>query len=184
LIRIPVALIVGSNRRDSINLQLARALAALAPDSLEIRQVRIDDLPMYNADHDPEGIAEVRRFKEELGRCGAVLIVTPEHNRSLPAVLKNAIDWGSKPAPSQVWRDKVVAITGTTPGAIGTAIAQQHLRQILGDLGSLVMGGEAYIQFKPGFLTDDGKIADATTRDFLGAYVERFATLAQKLQRA
>jgi chromate reductase len=178
-----VALIVGSNRRESINAQLARALAALAPTHLRWVPVRIDDLPMYNADLDPEAMPAVRRLKEEVGRCAGVFVVTPEHNRSIPAVLKNAIDWGSKPMPASVWRDKAVAIAGTSPGAIGTAVGQQHLRQILGVLGGLVLGGEAYVQCKPGFFDASGGITDESTEAFLQAYMARFGELVRRLAR-
>ncbi|NNU42056.1 NADPH-dependent FMN reductase [Ramlibacter montanisoli] len=178
-----VALIVGSNRRESINAQLARALVALAPAHLRFVPVQIDDLPMYNPDRDPEGEAAVRRLKTDVGRCSGLLVVTPEHNRSIPAVLKNAIDWGSKPMPASVWRDKAVAIAGTSPGAIGTAVGQQHLRQILGVLGGLVLGGEAYVQCKPGFFDASGGITDESTEAFLQAYMERFGDLVRKMAR-
>jgi len=111
-----VALLVGSNRRESLNAQLARALVELAPPHLRFVPVGIDDLPMYNADLDPESQPAVRRMKEEVGRCSALLVVTPEHNRSIPAVQKSAIDWGSKPMPTSVWREKAVAIAGASPG--------------------------------------------------------------------
>jgi len=105
---------------------------------------------MYNGDLEVDRPAAVRRFTDECNRAEAFLVVMPEFNRSLPAVLKNAIDWGSKPLTENVWRDKPIAMTGTSPGAIGTAVGQQHLRQILGILGAAVLGGEAYISFKPG----------------------------------
>ena len=182
--RLNLAIVVGSNRRDSINRRLAEALVRLAGDRVEPHFVRIDDLPMYNADLEGDRPAEVRRFTDEVARADAVLVVTPEHNRSIPAVLKNAIDWGSKPADRNVWKDKVAAITGTSPGAIGTAVGQQHLRQILGILGALVTGGEAYIAFKPDLLTEDGGIASEATRSFLGSYMENFLALAAKLGSA
>src|SRR5262249_61642538 len=94
----------------------------------------------------------VFRSRSEIIAPCAVLFVTPEHNRSFPAVLKNAIDWGARPYGQNSWSGKPVAITGTSPGALGTAVAQLHLRQVLGTLGALVMGGEAYISFKPGLL--------------------------------
>lgn len=176
-----VALIVGSNRRESLNGQLARALVALAPPHLRFVPVRIDDLPMYNADLSPETLPAVRRLKDEVGRCTGLLVVTPEHNRSIPAVLKNAIDWGSKPIPASVWREKAVAMAGTSPGAIGTAVGQQHLRQILGVLGGLVLGGETYVQFKPGLIDSDGTVTDDSTRDFLQSFMARFGDLVRKL---
>ena len=176
-----IALIVGSNRRESINRLLGRALTRLLPVHFDVSDVQIDDLPMYNADLNPDQQDTVKRFKAEIARCAGVLFVMPEHNRSLPAVLKNAIDWGSKPFDANVWRDKVVAITGTSPGAIGTAVGQQHLRQIMGILGSTVMGGEAYIQFKPGLVDLEGNLADDSTRAFLKAYLDRFAALVERL---
>ena len=176
-----VALLVGSNRRDSLNAQLARALVELAPPHLRFVHVRIDDLPMYNADLDPDAQPAVRRLKEEVGRCAGLLVVTPEHNRSIPALLKNAIDWGSKPIPASVWRDKAVAIAGTSPGAIGTAVGQQHLRQILGVLGGVVLGGEAYVQFKPGLIDGAAAVTDESTRGFLQSFMGRFADLVRKL---
>lgn len=176
-----IAVIVGSNRRQSINRRLAQAVIGLSPPSLRFVQVRIDDLPMYNADLESERPLTVRRFAAEVAACDAVLVVMPEHNRSLPAVLKNAIDWGSKPMDRNVWRDKPAAITGTSPGAIGTAVGQQHLRQILGILGATVMGGEAYIAFKPDLIDEHGGVSDAGTRAFLQAYIERFAVLVGRL---
>lgn len=176
-----VAVIVGSNRRESINRKLAHALMGLDAPTLSFSEVRIDDLPMYNGDLEADRPGVVHRFTAEVAAADAVLIVMPEHNRSLPAVLKNAIDWGSKPMDRNVWRDKPAAITGTTPGAIGTAVGQQHLRQIMGILGATVMGGEAYIAFKPDLLSAQGTIADASVRAFLQAYLDRFAALVGKL---
>ena len=176
-----VAIVVGSNRRESINRKLAQAIAKLAENRVDAKFVQIDDLPMYNQDLEsplPPGVA---RFKAEIEQADALLFVTPEHNRSLPAVLKNAIDWGARPYGRNSWAGKPVAITGTSPGAMGTAIAQQHLRQILGDLGALVMGGEAYIGFKRGLIDDAGAITDEGTRKFLGAFVEQFTTLLGRL---
>ncbi|CAN5709542.1 NADPH-dependent FMN reductase [soil metagenome] len=176
-----IAVIVGSNRRESINRKLALAIEKLAPSSLEFVHIRIDDLPMYNGDLEGNRPAEVNRFTSEVAAADAVLVVMPEHNRSLPAVLKNAIDWGSKPMDKNVWRDKPAAITGTSPGAIGTAVGQQHLRQMLGILGASVLGGEAYITFKPELIDADGAIAIDATRDFLKAFIDRFAGFVGKL---
>lgn len=175
-----VAVIVGSNRRESINRKLAKALVRLAGDRIEARFVRIDDLPMYNQDLESKRPEAVNRFTAQVAGADALLIVTPEHNRSLPAVLKNAIDWGSKPADRNVWKGKVAAITGASPGAIGTAVGQQHLRQILGILGSLVVGGEAYISFKPDLMNGD-EIAHEGTRAFLQAYMDNFLAVAAKV---
>lgn len=176
-----LAIIVGSNRKESINRKLAEAIARLLPPNFKVTYPRIDDLPLYNMDLEGNRPDSVNRFTSEIAAADAVLIVMPEHNRSLPAVLKNAIDWGSKPMESNVWRDKPVAITGTTPGAIGTAVGQQHLRQILGILGAILLGGEAYIQFSPDLLDKDGGIAIPGTQHFLQGYVDRFVKLVEKL---
>lgn len=176
-----IAVIVGSNRRESINRKIAHAITRLAPDTLVFEEIRIDDLPMYNGDLEANRPQEVNRFTAQVAGCQGVLVVMPEFNRSLPALLKNAIDWGSKPMDKNVWRDKPTAITGTSPGAIGTAVGQQHLRQILGILGATVMGGEAYLTFKPNMLTEQGEFAQPDTNVFMTDFVNRFATLVQKL---
>src|SRR5262249_44937161 len=124
----------------------------------------------------------VRRFKAEIAAADGVLFVTPEHNRSIPTVLKNAVDWGSRPYGQNSWSGKPVAITGTSPGVISSALAQQHLRSILANsLGAQVMGGEAYIAFKPELIDGARAIADDSTRSFLSAFLDRFATLVRRL---
>jgi chromate reductase len=114
----------------------------------------------------------------------ALLVVTPEHNRSLPAVLKNAIDWGTRPFGRNSWAGKAAAIVGTSPGAIGTAIAQQHLRQVLGDLGTVVMGGEAYVTFKPDLIDETDTVTDERTRSFLQSFIDQFTEFAARLTPA
>lgn len=172
-----IAVVVGSNRRESVNRRLAKALAKLGGDRFEFHFVRIDDLPLYNQDLEAELPVSVGRFKSEIEAADGVLIVTPEHSRSILAMLKNALDWGARPWGKSSWGDKVAAITGGSPGAIGTAVAQQHLRQVLGDLGALVMGGEAYITLKPDTFDADGNLADESVRGFLNDFVDRFAAL-------
>ncbi len=176
-----LAIVVGSNRRESINRKLAEAMARLLPATFEVSYPRIDDLPMYNMDLEGNRPAEVDRFTNEIAEADAVAMVMPEHNRSLPAVLKNAIDWGSKPMDRNVWRGKPMSITGTSPGAIGTAAGQQHLRQILGILGGVVQGGEAYIQFKPDLIGADGQFTHDSTRTFLQGHVDGFTDLVSRL---
>jgi len=176
-----IGVIVGSNRRESLNRRLALALTHLLADRFDFAWIGIDDLPMYNQDLEVDRPPQVRRFVAEVRAVPAVLFVMPEHNRSLPAVLKNAIDWGSKPTEQNVWRGRTAAITGTSPGAIGTAVGQQHLRQILGILGMTVMGGEAYIAFKPEPVDRDGHFLDDSRRAFCQAYMDQFATLVQRL---
>jgi chromate reductase len=179
--KVNVAVVVGSNRRESVNQKLARALARLGEGKLTTRFVQIDDLPMFNQDQENPLPASVARFKAEISQADALLIVTPEHNRSIPAVLKNAIDWGARPYGRNSWAGKLAAITGTSPGAIGTAVAQQHLRQVLGNLGAQVMGGEAYVSFKPGLIDENDTLADEGTRKFLQAFIDQLATLAARL---
>ena len=174
-------IIVGSNRRESINRRLALALAKLSADRLDFTWIRIDDLPMYNQDLEGQRPAVVDRFTAEVASMVAVLFVSPEHNRSVTALLKNAIDWGSKPTDRNVWRGKIAAITGTSFGAIGTAVGQQHLRQILAILGMTVMGGEAYISFRPDPVDTEGNFVDDSKRAFCQAYMNQFADLVAKL---
>ncbi len=176
-----VAVIVGSNRRDSINRKLAHALARLGADKFDANFVRIDDLPMFNQDLEGSLPAEVVRYKNELARADGVLIVTPEHDRSIPAVLKNAVDWGARPYGKNSWAGKPAFITGTSPGAIGSALAQQHLRSMMTGLGMTLLGGEAYVTFKPNLIDEHGNIGDESTRKFLHDFVERFATLVGRL---
>jgi len=179
--KINVAVVVGSTRRSSINRKLARALAKLGDGGLQANFVQIGDLPMYNQDMESPLPAGVARFKTEIEQAEALLFVTPEHNRSIPAVLKNAIDWGARPYGRNSWAGKVAAIIGASPGALGTAVAQQHLRQVLGNLGALVIGGEAYVAFKTDLIDDADVITDAGTRKFLQSFVDRFVALAARL---
>ena len=176
-----IAVIIGSNRRESLNRKLAEALVQFGEAKFASRIVQIDDLPLYNQDLEAELPDSVVRFKSEIAEADGILFVTPEHSRSIPAVLKSALDWGARPYGQNSWAGKPAAITGTSPGAIGTAVAQQHLRQILGILGLLVMGGEAYITFKPGLVSDAGKIADDSTKAFLQSFVDQFASLVSQL---
>jgi chromate reductase len=176
-----VAVLVGSLRRDSLNRKLAAAMTRLAPASLAFSEIGLAALPMYNADLEADRPEAARNFAAACARADAFFMVMPEYNRSLPAVLKNAIDWGSKPSDKNVWRDKPVAMSGTSPGAIGTAVGQQHLRTIMGAVGAAVLGGEAYISFKPGLLDGDGNFAEEATRSFVAAYMQRFATFTTKL---
>src|SRR5262245_9937244 len=171
-----IAVVVGSNRRDSLNRKLARALAQLGAGKLDVTWPRIDDLPLYNQDLEgdlPEG---VRRFKAEIAAADAVLFVTPEHSRSIPAVLKNALDWGARPWGKNSWTGKVPAVAG----AIGTALAQQHLRQILGAQGVVLAGGEAYLTFKPGLIDAGDAVTDESTRTFFQCFLDQFAALVAR----
>src|ERR1700685_1095551 len=176
-----VAIIVGSNRRESINRKLAHALAKLGADHFNTSIVRIDDLPMFNQDNEGNLTPEIVRFKDEVSRADGVMIITPEHDRSIPAVLKNAVDWGARPYGKNSWAGKPTFITGTSPGAIGTAIAQQHLRSIMVSLGTILQGGEAYITFKPDLIDAQSNIGDENARKFLQGFLDQFATLVVRL---
>ena len=177
-----LGLIVGSNRRESINRKLANALARLGSNAFDATVTQIDDLPLYNQDLEAALPGSVVRFKADIANADALLFVTPEHSRSIPALLKNAIDWGARPWGKNSWTGKPAAITGTSPGAIGTAVAQQHLRAVLGSgIGMHVMGGEAYITFKPDLMDSDGTITDESTRTFLKSFVDQLAALTSKL---
>jgi len=175
-----VAVVVGSNRRDSINRKLAQALIRLGAAKFDASIARIDDLPIYNQDHEADLPKPVARFKAEIAAADAILFVTPEHNRSIPAVLKNAIDWGTRPWGQNSWTRKVVAVTGASIGAIGTAVAQNHLKAILLSQGTLVAGGETFITFKDGLIDEAGSITDEATRKFLQGFVDQFAALAAR----
>ena len=170
-----VGYLIGSIAKDSINRKLAHALFKLAPPQLEFSEIAYRDLPIYSYDYDADYPQAGRTFKQAIKASDAILIVTPEYNRSIPGGLKNAIDWASRPWGTNSFANIPSGVIGTSPGAIGTAVGQQHLRSILGFLNSPQMNApEAYIQFKDGMLDDAGGIADASTRDFLTKYLKEF----------
>lgn len=170
-----VAVIVGSIRKDSFNRQLAQALEKLFPEGFEFDHVRIDDLPLYTQDFDSDYPATGSRLKQQIEAADALLFVTPEYNRSIPGVLKNAIDIGSRPWGQNSFAGKPAGIVGISVGTIGTALAQQHLRNILAYLDVPTLGQpEVFLQYKEGFFDAEGGIANADTRKFLQGWVDRF----------
>jgi chromate reductase, NAD(P)H dehydrogenase (quinone) len=170
-----VAVIVGSLRQASINREFARALAKLAGPKLKLDLVDIDKLPVYNQDFDADMPAEARRLKAEIEAADAVILVTPEHNRSFSTALKNAIDWASRPYGKSSWAGKPVAIAGASAGNIGTAVAQQHLRAVLGHLDAALLGQpEVFVTFRPGLVDADSNITDPSTKEFLRGFLDRF----------
>jgi chromate reductase, NAD(P)H dehydrogenase (quinone) len=179
--KLKLGIVVGSNRRESINRKLALALAKLGGTAFEAAFLKIDDLPLYNQDNEQPVPEAVGRFKREIAASDALLFVTPEHSRSIPAVLKNAIDWGARPWGQNSFPGKPAAIIGASGGVISTAIAQLHLRGILSAQGLHVMGAEAYIQFKPDTLDADNDVPDASVRKFLQAFVDQFASFVGRL---
>ncbi|MCK9554090.1 NADPH-dependent FMN reductase, partial [Aquamicrobium sp.] len=159
----------------SINRKLARALVRLAPSSLTFTEIPFRDLPLYSYDYDADYPPVARAFKDGIKSVDAVLFITPEYNRSIPGGLKNAIDWASRPYGTNSFTNKPSAVIGTSPGAIGTAVAQQSLRGVLSFCNSPQMNApEAYIQFTPGLITDDGQVTVASTEEFLRNYMREF----------
>jgi len=170
-----VGYFVGSLARASINRKLALALTRLAPPQLQMREIPIGALPLYSYDYDADYPPPARALKDAIAAVDAVLFVTPEYNRSIPGALKNAIDWASRPWGKNSFTRKPSAVIGTSPGKIGTAVGQQHLRSILAFCNSPLMNAiEAYIQFEPGLITDEGDVTVESTRDFLRSYMAEF----------
>jgi chromate reductase len=178
--QVKIAVIVGSLRRDSLNRKLAGALARLAPPTFSFHPVGIGDLPLYNQDDDANQAPPVLRLKAEIADAQGLLFVVPEYNRSISGVLKNAIDHASRPPGKNAWAGKPAGVIGITPGAIGTALAQQHARTILAALGVQVMPQpDAYLQFKEGFFDADGAIGEAS-RGFLQTWMDRYAAFVTR----
>jgi chromate reductase len=172
---ISIAVIVGSLRRDSLNRKLADALAMLAPDDFSFSQVEIGDLPLYNQDDDSRQGAAVLRLKSQIQSAQGLLFVTPEYNRSIPGVLKNALDHASRPYGKSVWDGKPAGVLGASVGAVGTALAQQHLRNILAYLNVPTLGQpEAFVHAKDGFFDDQGRIGSASL-GFMQGWMDHYA---------
>ncbi|MGX5734675.1 NADPH-dependent FMN reductase [Bosea thiooxidans] len=179
--KLKLAIVVGSIRRESINRKLAEALAKLGSDAFEPFFVRIDDLPLFNQDLEADRPEPTLRLKREIEAADAILIVTPEHNRSIPTALKNAIDWASRPYGKNSWAGKPVAVTGTSGGAIGTAVAQNELRMIMTNLAGVVVGGQVFITYSEGVIDASHEITNEGTRNFLKGFLDNFAKIAGKL---
>ncbi len=170
-----VAVIVGSLRKESFNRSLAKALARAGKDMLSFTFVEIGDLPLYNQDLDDNLPAPVVRLKEEVAAADAVLFATPEYNRSIPGVLKNALDWGSRPYGKNVWGGKPAAIVGISPGHVGTAVAQSHLRSVLAILNMPLLSQPEVYMMESGRITPEGEVTDPSTLSFLNVFLKRFA---------
>ena len=180
-----VGYFVGSLATGSINRKLAKALVRLAPSALEMREIPIGELPLYSYDYDADFPPPARALKDAIAAVDAVLFVTPEYNRSIPGALKNAIDWASRPKGRNSFARKPSATIGTSPGKIGTAVGQQHLKSILSFCNSPQMNAiEAYIQFTPGLVTDDGEVTVEATADFLRSYLTEFHTFITRVYTA
>lgn len=170
-----VGYLIGSLAKASINRKLAKALVRLRPAELTMVEISFKDLPLYSYDYDADFPAVARAFKDEIAAVDAILFVTPEYNRSIPGGLKNAIDWASRPYGQNAFTRKPSAIIGTSPGAIGTAVAQQSLRSVLAFCNSPQMNApEAYIQFTPDLISDDGVVSVEATEKFLRNFMAEF----------
>ncbi len=175
-----IAVIVGSLRKESFNRKLANALARLGPQDFSFKQLEIGDLPPYNQDDDANQAAPVQRLKSEISASQGLLFVTPEYNRSIPGVLKNAIDNASRPYGQSAWAGKPAGVIGASIGAVGTALAQQHLRNILAYLDVPTLGQpEAFIHVKEGLFDDSGYIG-AGSKEFLQGWMDRYVAWVKK----
>lgn len=170
-----IAVVVGSLRKDSFNRQLAHAVTSLAPAEFTFEYLDIGVLPLYSQEYDADYPEVARRFKQQIEAVDALLFVTPEYNRSIPGGLKNALDWGSRPWGTNSWRGKPGAVLGTSVGATGTALSQQHLRNVLAYLDVPLLGQpEMFIKHDPSRINEKGEIVSEDTRKFLQGFVDTY----------
>jgi chromate reductase, NAD(P)H dehydrogenase (quinone) len=175
-----IAVVVGSLRKDSFNGKLATAIARLAPAEFAFKHVSIGDLPLYNQDDDANQAEAVKRLKADILAAQGLLFVTPEYNRSMPGVLKNAIDHASRPYGQSAWAGKPAGVLGASVGSIGTALAQQHLRNVLAYLDVSTMGPpEAFIHVRDGLFDTEGNIGP-TSRQFLQNWMDHYVAWVRK----
>ena len=175
-----IAVVVSSLRRDSFNRKLANAIVKLAPPEFLFKQVQIGDLPLYNQDDDANQAESVKRLKAEIAAAQGLLFVTAEYNRSIPGVLKNAIDQASRPYGQSAWAGKPAGVLGVSIGAIGTSMAQQHLRNVLAYLNVPTLGQpEAFIQAKEGLFDPTGNVG-ADSRKFLQDWMNQYVAWVKK----
>jgi chromate reductase len=175
-----IAVIVGSLRRDSFNRKLADALAKLAPPDFVLTQLRIDDLPLYNQDDDNNQSGPVKRLKSEILASQGLIFVTPEYNRSMPGVLKNALDQASRPYGQSAWQGKPAGVLGASVGAVGTALAQQHLRNVLAYLDVPTLGQpEVFIHAKEGVFDAAGELGESA-RKFVGGWMAKYVDFVKR----
>ncbi len=173
--KLKIGVIVGSNSKASINQQLAHGLVNLSKDKADFEFLDLSALPFYNRDSDADSYpAAFTAFKDKVRSKNGILLVTPEHNRSVPAYLKNALDGASRPYGASAWAGIPAGVIGTSPGGPGTAMAQQHLRNILVFLDMPAMAQpEGFIRWTEGLVDAQGQVA-AASRDFLGSYMDKF----------
>jgi chromate reductase len=174
-----IAVIIGSLRKDSFNRKVAKTVMLLAPPTLDMEIVEIGQLPIYNQDEDPSPPPVYTEFRERIKQYDGVLFFTPEYNRSIPAVLKNAIDVGSRPYGHSAWNGKPCAIVSVSPSAMGGFGANHHLRQCLVFLNMPALQHEAYI----GGIADKfegDKLTNDSTRAFLQTFVDTYAAWVER----
>ncbi len=175
-----IAVIVGSLRRDSFNRKLADAMVRLAPADCSFEQLQIGDLPLYNQDDDAHPVEAVKRLKAAIRAAHGLLFVTAEYNRSIPGVLKNAIDHASRPYGQSAWAGKPAGVIGASVGALGTSMAQQHLRNVLAYLDVPTMGQpEAFVQSKDGMFDVAGNIGEGNKK-FLQGWMDKYVAWVKK----
>jgi chromate reductase len=175
-----IAVVVGSLRRDSFNRKLANAIVKLAPPEFSFKQVQIGDLPLYNQDDDANQAESVKRLKSEIKASQGLLFVTAEYNRSIPGVLKNAIDHASRPYGQSAWAGKPAGMLGVSVGAIGSAMAQQHLRNVLAYLDVPTLGQpEAFVQAKEGLFDEAGNLGP-DSKKFLQSWMDQYVAWVKK----
>lgn len=175
-----IAVIVGSLRQDSFNRKLANAVVKLAPPEFSFKQLPIGDLPLYNQDDDANQAESVKRLKSEIRAAQGLLFVTAEYNRSIPGVLKNAIDHASRPYGQSAWAGKPAGVLGVSVAATGTAIAQQHLRNVLAYLDVPTLGQpEAFIHAKAGLFDEAGDIGP-DSKKFLQGWMDQYVAWVKK----
>lgn len=178
---IRVAVLVGSLRQDSYNRRLAKAIETLAPAGSTFTHCAIGELPLYNQDDDANRPPAVQRLKDAIESAEGVLFVTPEYNRSMPGVLKNAIDHASRPYGKNSFAGKPVGVVGMSVGAIGTAVAQSHLKGVCAYLDMALLGQpEVYMTWKDGLIADDGTIGDEKAQKFVKGFVDRYVDWVQR----
>ena len=177
-----IAVIVGSARANSLNRKLAAALEALGADRFVFDDVRIDDFPFFDQDVAKSPPPAVLRMKTQIVEADGVIFVSPEHNRSITSLLKNAIDWGSRPLLESCWIGKPGAILGISPGQTGTAAAQQHLRNILSPQQVIVMGKpEMYVQYLEGMFGESGELRDEALRKRIVTFLDSFGARVERV---
>lgn len=179
-----IGVIVGSIRAESINRKFAKALEKLAGDRLVFKYLRIDNLPLHSQDLEANMPEAPAQLKKDIAAVDGLLFVTPEYNRSIPGVLKNAIDWASRPYGKNSFAGKPGALCGTSMGGPGTSMAQQHLKNIMLYLDIATLGQpEVYLQFKPDLIDADGNITNEDSKKFLSGFMDKYVAWVEKLAK-